>query len=118
MIDRTAKLRRDVARTKRAARSRKHLAYWRKRREEEEMSTPPHLKPLNQLLVLSLNQQGRKVVDLIQTMMTEKQAFLLSGTPWDAGRVAKLLRHVEQEAGAAALAFEAAAKAKDVDDGK
>ena len=64
------------------------------------------------------NQRGRAVADMVQTMLLEKQAFLLSGTPHDAGRVAKALRFIIQEAETAALAFEAAANTKGDADGK
>lgn len=75
------------------------------------MTTPPHLQQLNLILCLNLSQQARAVADMAQLLMRESQAFQISQTPWDAGRVARVLRHMQQIIEPAALSFEAAAKA-------
>ena len=73
------------------------------------MTIPDHLKPLQTILVLALSQRARGVTDLVGAVLRENQAFVVSQTPHDAGRVAKALRFMIKEAEVAATAFEAAA---------
>ncbi len=72
------------------------------------MSTPDHLRQLPLILTLSLSQQAREITDLIRTMQMENQAFQISQTPHDAGRVANVLRHIAERAAVVALEFESA----------
>lgn len=80
------------------------------------MTGPPdHLQQLSLVLCLALSQQARAVADIAHTLQRENQAFQISQTPWDAGRVARTLRYLQKQAGAAAQSFEAAAKSGGVD---
>ena len=79
------------------------------------MCTPEHLQQLNLILCITLSQQARAVTDIAATVLRENQAFQISQTPWDAGRVAKALRYMQRQTEAAAIAFEAAAKSGGVD---
>lgn len=74
------------------------------------MSTPNHLKQIDLIQTISLSQQAREIADLSRTMLDENRSFQVSQTAWDAGRVARILRHIAKQANSAADAFSSAAK--------
>ncbi len=79
------------------------------------MSTPDHLQQLPLLLTLNLSQQAREVSDLARTMQLENQAFQISQTPHDAGRVGFVLRRIAERAALVALEFESAKRTTNVE---